>query len=152
RLPTRRSILSGGSTWRSSSSVWFTCRAGNGTNVAVANIDDLIRGPCLCRVRRLKHRESVRGEKQEPKHECYNGWTDYLHTTTVPCAGIRLPLRLRRISRCYRRDECAFPLLDDSDRIICLGDVRATRSDFDGFHIYCAVRPVIIGVVRGLAA
>jgi hypothetical protein len=49
----------------------------------------------------------VRGEEQEPKHECYNGWTDYFHTSTVPCAGIRLPLRLRRILRCYRRDECA---------------------------------------------
>src|SRR5262249_28305997 len=49
---------------RSSSSVRFTCRAGNGTNAAVANIEDRIRLLCFCRVRRLKHRKSVRGEEQ----------------------------------------------------------------------------------------
>src|SRR5262245_64029849 len=64
------------------------CRAGNGTNAAVANNEDRIRLLCLCRVRGLKHRESVRGKEQQPKHECYNGWTDCFHTVTVPCAGI----------------------------------------------------------------
>jgi hypothetical protein len=73
---------------RSSSSVWFTCRPGSGTNASVANNDDLIRRLCLCRVRRFKHGESVRGEEQQPKHECYNGWTNYFHTVTVPCAGV----------------------------------------------------------------
>jgi len=61
---------------RSSSSVWVTRHAGNGTNAGVANNDDLIRGLCLFRVRRSKHRESVRGEEQQPKHECYYGWTE----------------------------------------------------------------------------
>ena len=73
---------------RSSSSVRFNCRVGNGTTAAVANNEDPIRLLCLCRVRRLKHREGVRDEEQQPKHECYDGWTDYFHTVTVPCAGI----------------------------------------------------------------
>jgi len=55
----------------------------------------------------MLHRESVRGDEQQPKDECYNSWARHFHPATLPCAGIRLPLYVRRILGCYRRDECA---------------------------------------------
>ncbi len=120
---------------RSLSSVGFTCRAGDRTNTAVANNDDLVRRLCLCRVGRFKHRESVRGEEQQPKHECYNGWADYFHTVTVLCAGTRLPLRLRRILRCYRRDERASLFwMTPKEQFVLATSARLDRI-FDRFQV-----------------